>query len=261
MFSFSELNELQVIVFGLILLRMIAFVFSAAIFSSQSVPVPFRILFAMVLTIVVFPIVATNEALVKIEELTSQIIYLAAVEVVIGLCIGFVTRLFFFTVSMTGELMAISIGIGQGQIFNPMLGSTSNPLEQFIVFLGTIFYFMINGHHYLIQGLINSFQMASIARTAISTDALMAIVYMAQKFLIIGVQISAPVLVSMLVIQLGTGLVSRAVPQINFLTTSVGISIGLGFFILMISLPLFFNSINNLVAVTTGDLFSFIKGL
>ena len=261
MFSFSELNEIQVIAFGLILLRMTAFVFSAAIFSSQSVPVPFRILFAMVLSIVVFPIVATSVALVQIEQLTSQIIYLAAVEIVIGLCIGFVTRLFFFTISMAGELMAISIGIGQGQIFNPMLGSTSNPLEQFIVFLGTIFYFMINGHHYLVQGLVDSFQMASIARTAISTEALMAIVFMAQKFFVIGVQISAPVLVSMLVIQLGTGLVSRAVPQINFLTTSVGISIGLGFVVLMVSLPLFLNSIQNLVDITTGDLFSFIKGI
>ena len=87
----------------------------------------------------------------------------------------------------------------------------------------------------------------------------MAIVAMTQKFLVIGIQISAPVLVSMLVIQLGTGLLSRAVPQINFLTTSVAISIGLGFFILMISLPLMFSSMNGLMHTTVNDLFLFIR--
>lgn len=259
MFSFSELNELQVIAFGLILLRMLAFVFSAAVFNSPSVPVPFRILFSLVLTIVIFPLVTPSTVLVQLETMTSQLIYLASMEVIIGLCIGFVTRLFFFTISMAGELIAISIGVGQGQIFNPMLGSTSNPLEQFIVFLGTIFYLMINGHHFLIQALVDSYTTASIIRTSIAPEALMAIVNLTQKFLIIGIQISAPVLVSMLVIQLGTGLLSRAVPQINFLTTSVAISIGLGFFILMISLPLILGSMNGLMNTTVNDLFLFIK--
>lgn len=259
MFSFSELNELQVIAFGLILLRMLAFVFSAAVFNSPSVPVPFRILFSLVLTIVLFPLVATNTVMAELSTLSSQLIYLAAMEVMIGLCIGFVTRLFFFTISMAGELIAISIGIGQGQIFNPMIGSVSNPLEQFMVFLGTILYLMLNGHHYLIQGLVDSYTTASIVKMSISSEALSSIVYLTQKFLIIGIQIAAPVLISMLVIQLGTGLLSRAVPQINFLTTSVAISIGLGFFILMISLPLIFSSMNNLMNVTANDLFIFIR--
>lgn len=259
MFSFSELNELQVIAFGLILLRMLAFVFSAAVFNSPSVPVPFRILFSLVLTIVIFPLVTPNTVLVQLEALTSQLIYLAAMEVIIGLCIGFVTRLFFFTISMAGELIAISIGVGQGQIFNPMLGSSSNPLEQFIVFLGTILYLMMNGHHLLIQGLVDSYTTATIVKMSIAPEAFSSIVLLTQKFLIIGIQISAPVLVSMLVIQLGTGLLSRAVPQINFLTTSVAISIGLGFFILMISLPLVLSSMNNLMGVTANDLFAFIK--
>lgn len=259
MISFSELNELQVIAFGLILLRMLAFVFSAAVFNSPSVPVPFRILFSLVLTIVVFPLVTPSEVLVQLDALKDQLIYLATMELIIGLCIGFVTRLFFFTISMGGELIAISIGVGQGQIFNPMLGSSSNPLEQFVVFLGTIFYLMMNGHHYLIQGLVDSYTSATIVKTSISAEALSSFVFLTQKFLIIGIQISAPVLISMLVIQLGTGLLSRAVPQINFLTTSVAISIGMGFFILMISLPLIFSSMNSLIGISTTDLFAFIK--
>ena len=68
MFSFSELNELQVIAFGLILLRMLAFVFSAAVFNSPSVPVSFRVLFSLVLTIVIFPLVTPSNVLVQLPS-------------------------------------------------------------------------------------------------------------------------------------------------------------------------------------------------
>ncbi len=261
MFSFTELNEIQIIAFGLIFLRMIAFVFSAAVFNSPSVPVSLRILFSLVLSVLMFPIVAKPESLVGLSEMRESIIYLASVELIVGLLIGFVTRLFFFTISMAGELIALSIGIGQAQIFNPMLGSMSNPMEQFITFLATIFYLMINGHHYLIQGLVDSFVYADLLKMQFTTQNFSDFVFLIQKFLTIGLQISAPIVISMLVIQLGTGLVSRAVPQINFLTTSVAISIAAGGLILLMGMPLFLQSVGQLAQISKTDLFAFIKGI
>lgn len=259
MFSFTELNEIQVIAFGLIFMRMIAFVFSAAIFNSPTIPVFMRILFALLLGIVLFPIVATSESLAGLSEMKEQIIYLASIEIVLGLIIGFVTRMFFFTITMAGELIAISVGIGQGQIFNPMLGSMSNPLEQFITFLATLLYLMIDGHHQLIHALANSFSYAGLLKTQLSVQNLSDFVFLTQKFLTIGLQIAAPIIISMLVIQLGTGLVSRAVPQINFLTTSVAISLAAGAFVLILGLPMLLQSVGALAQIANVDLFSFIK--
>lgn len=61
MFSFSQLNEVQILLFALILLRMSAFVVSAAIFNVGTISAPLKILISLVLTIVVFQSVATNE--------------------------------------------------------------------------------------------------------------------------------------------------------------------------------------------------------
>ncbi len=259
MFSISQLNEIQILVFALILLRMTAFVFSAAVLSSPSFPIPAKILFSVVLAMLMFQTVATNSIIAQISEQQDEILLLAIMEVLIGLCLGFLTRIFFFAISMAGELISLSMGLGQAQMFNPMMGNMGNALEQFLVFLSTLLYFSINGHHSLIYGLTESFQTIQLARTSMNTDSFLSVVYLAQKFFIIGIQMAAPVLISMIVVQVGVGLLSRAVPQINVLTTTASITVALGFIIFFISLPLILFQMTGIIDLTNIEFFNFVK--
>ncbi len=259
MFSLSQLNEIQILVFALILLRMTAFVFSAAVLSSPSFPIPAKILFCVVLTMLLFKAIATNKMIAQISTQQDQILILAIMEVLIGLCLGFLTRIYFFALSMAGELISVSMGLGQAQMFNPMMGNMGNAIEQFLVFLATLLYFAINGHHHLIHGLTESFQTVEIARLSMETKGFASIVYLAQNFFVIGIQIAAPVIISMIVVQVGVGLLSRAVPQINVLTTTSAITIGLGFVVLFISLPLILFQLTGIIDLTNIEFFNFIK--
>jgi len=259
MFSLSQLNEIQILVFALILLRMTAFVFSAAVFSSPSFPVPAKILFCVVFAMLLFKSVATNKIIAQISQQQDQILILAIMEVLIGLCLGFLTRIYFFAISMAGELISVSMGLGQAQMFNPMMGNMGNAIEQFLVFLATLLYFAINGHHNLIYGLTESFKTVEIARLSMNTEGFVSVVYLAQKFFVIGIQIAAPVLISMIVVQVGVGLLSRAVPQINVLTTTASITVALGFIILFISLPLILFQLTGIIDLTNIEFFSFVK--
>jgi flagellar biosynthesis protein FliR len=259
MFSISQLNEIQILVFALILLRMTAFVFSAAVLSSPSFPIPAKILFSVVFTMLMFKSVATNQLIAKVSDQQNQIILLSVMEVLIGLCLGFLTRVYFFAISMAGELISVSMGLGQAQMFNPMMGNMGNAIEQFLVFLATLLYFAINGHHNLIYGLTESFKTVEVARLTLNTDAFASVVYLTQKFFVIGIQIAAPVLISMVVVQVGVGLLSRAVPQINVLTTTASITVALGFVILFISLPLIVFQLTGIIDLTNIEFFRFVK--
>ena len=259
MFSVSQLNEIQIIVFGLIMLRMTAFVFSAAILNSPTIPTICKVLFAVVLTMMVYKPVATNILLARVNDLSGELIQLAIFELLIGVSLGFLTRLFFFAVSMAGELISVAMGLGQGQLFNPMMGNMGSALEQFFTVLSTLLYFGINVHHYLIQGLVQSFQTIEVARLTLNAAVYGSTTLLAQEFFIIGIKMAAPVLISMAVIQVGIGLLSRAVPQINVLSTSASITIALGFLILFISLPLMVFQITGVLDITSLELFKFIK--
>ena len=259
MFSVSQLNEIQILVFALILLRMTGFIFSAAIFNSPSISVVVKVLMSVALTMLLFNSVASKEVLVRISNNQNSILIFAFMEILIGISIGFLTRIFFFTVSMAGELISISMGLGQAQMFNPLVGNMGNALEQFLVFLATLLYFALNGHHYLIHGLTQSFQVIGLGKAALATDGYAAVVYLARDFFALGIKIAAPVLIAMMVVQVGVGLLSRAVPQINVLTTTSSVTAVLGFIVLFISLPLMVFQMTGLIDLTMLELFKFIK--
>lgn len=261
MFAVSQLNEIQLIVFGLIMMRMIAFVFSAAIFSSPSFPVNAKILFSIVLTMMVYTPVADNKLIAHVSELQHQIILLSFFEIVTGLCMGFLTRLFFFAISMAGEMMSIALGLGQAQIFNPLMGSQGNALEQFLVMFATLVFFAINGHHIIIQGLIQSFSTISIAGINFNIVEFKNIVLSGQEIFVIAIQMSAPIVISMLIVQVGIGLLSRAVPHINVLSTASSVSALVGIILLFICLPLMSTQMSGAVEETSVQFFRFVKGM
>ncbi|MEQ1722420.1 MAG: flagellar biosynthetic protein FliR [Pseudobdellovibrio sp.] len=261
MFSFSQLNEVQILVFALILLRMSAFVVSAAIFSTQNISAPLKILISLVFTIVVYNTVATNAALVRMSESQNDLLLLAGCEVVIGLMLGFMTRLFFFAITMAGELVSISMGLGQAQMFNPMIGSMSNSMEQFYSVIATLVFLALNGHHLMIMGVVESFVTSPVALMSLQYSSFAEVVLKMQSFFIIGIKISAPVLISMIIVQLGIALLSRVVPQINVMVTSASVTILVGFFIMFISLPLLVMQMSGLLDFSMGEFFKFIKAI
>lgn len=259
MLELSKLNEIQLIVFGLVLIRMTSFVVSAAIFSSPSINSPLKILFSLALSMLIYNRVAVPETIVRISEIQNEIMLLALFEAVMGLILGFLTRLFFFSISMAGEMISVALGLGQSQLFNPLLGSQGNAIEQFLMLITTLVFFTIDGHHMLIQGLMQSFNIIPLARLSINLNEFKNVVLMAQDLFIVAIKVSAPIVISMLVVQFGVGLLGRAVPQVNVLTTSMAITVFLGMFILIISLPLMIQHMDGVLEVTTYNFFNFIK--
>lgn len=261
MINFSQLNEVQILIFALILLRMSSFVVSAAIFNSPFISVPLKILISLVLTIAIFNPISTNEIIAGIKELENQILLLAAQEVIIGLVLGFMTRLFFFVVAMAGELVSLAMGLGQAQVFNPMMGSMGNAVEQFYSIIATLLFLAFNGHHLMISGLVESFTAVPLTQIGLEFVTFGEVVQRIQSFLALAIKISAPVLISMMVIQLGMALLNRVVPQINVIFTSVSITSLLGFFILFISLPLLAMQLGTSVEFSMSEFFKFLKAI
>ncbi len=259
MFSFSQLNEIQILMFGLILLRMSAFVVSAAIFSTSNIPAQLKILASVVFTIVIFNPIATNEAMVRLSESQADLLMLAGREVLVGLVLGFVTRLFFFAVSMAGEIVSISTGLGQAQIYNPIMGSMSNAMEQFYSIIATLVFLSMNGHHTVILGIVESFSSTPVAELSFGYSSFAELVMKIQSFFIIGIKISAPVLVSMMIIQLGMALLSRVVPQINVMVTSASVTVLIGFLIMFVSLPLLVMQMSGVVDFSMNEFFKFLR--
>lgn len=256
---FYKLTELQMIMFGLILLRMIAFVVSSAVIGSPNVSAQVKILLSLVFVVLIYPTVKVSPE--DLAVMADNLILLAARELLIGLTLGFLTRLFFFTVGMTGELVSVSIGLGAAQMFNPMMGSNSNTIEQFYNTLATLIFFAINGHHLLITGIAQSYELIPIAQMKLNLGPYAEIATFAQGMMMMGIKMSAPILAAILVTNIAMGLLGKAVPQINVLVTSMPVTLMIGFVLMFICIPLIVVEMNGVVDVTHEKMMMVMKAL
>lgn len=247
------------IVFGLILLRMIAFVISSAVLGSPNISAPLKLLLSIVLCVLIYPTVHVVPA--DLASVTDNLILLSARELMIGVTLGFLTRLFFFTIGMTGELVSISIGLGAAQIFNPLMGNNSNTIEQFYNTLATLIFFAINGHHLLISGIAQSYELIPLAQMKLSVGPYAEIATFAQDMMLMGIKMCAPILAAILVTNLAMGVLGKAVPQINVLVTSLPVTLMLGFVLMFLCIPLIVVEMNGVLDITHTKLMLVMKAL
>lgn len=253
------MTEAQILLFALILLRMIAFVVSSAIFGSPTVSTPVKVLLSIVLSLLIFPAVKVGN--VNYDLISNEIIGLAVRELVVGLALGFLTRLFFFVVTMTGDLVSMSVGLSASQMYNPMLGSHGNTIDQFYSTLGTLVFLAINGHHMLLSSIVQSYDLLPVSSLSLNVGVFAEMAAYGQSVFIMAIKMCAPVLVTILLVNLAMGILGRAVPQINVLVTSMPVTIMLGMTVVFICLPLLVVEMNGVVEVTASKLLAVMKHL
>ena len=259
-------NETEILAFALVLLRVSAFTFAWPIFSMYSVPGHMKVLFALLVAMVIFPVI--NRSGLDAKALTQEVVWLAGKEVLTGLCLGFMTRLFFFAISVGGNLIATSSGLANGQLFNPALGATTTTVEQFYGALGTLLFLSLNGHHFFLMGLVESFD--AIPLTLGGTE-FAGFNHMIGKFgdsglilhrvVEVGIKISAPVLVAIFVLNVVMGIVSRAVPQVNVLITSMSVNFMAALIVMLLAIPALILELDHEMVAFAEELFKFMKAM
>lgn len=262
MLPMMKFNEAEILAFALVLLRISAFTFTWPVFSVFSVPPQVKVLLSVLIAMLVFPTV--SRVGLDMQKLGPDIAWLASKEVLTGLCLGFMTRLFFFAVSVGGNLIATSTGLANGQLFNPSLNATTTTVEQFYAALATLLFLALNGHHFFLTGLAQSFDAIplSLAGTdfAVMTGKFKDSGLILQSVVVAGIKISAPVLIAMFLMNIVMGIVSRAVPQINVLITSMSVNFLAAILVMFLAVPALVLELDHQIVDFAEQLFKFMKG-
>lgn len=259
MLPLYQFSEIQALAFVLILLRISTFIVIWPVFSSYSVPAYAKTLMALVISMVVFPIVGWQHLSASFGSM--EIVWLAGREIFIGLALGFITRLFFYAVSVGGELISLAMGLSSAQMFNPSLNSSGSSIEQFENILASLIFLAINGHHLFLSGLFKSFEAVPLSLGAVQFFNPQYLGTIVQAVVVAGLKLSAPVMISVLFLNIAMGIAGRAVPQMNVLVMSLPVTILAGFAILLVALPLYFDQTSEVLNSMTEYLFGALKAL
>ncbi|ULQ45652.1 flagellar biosynthetic protein FliR [Flagellatimonas centrodinii] len=192
-------------------LRVSAFVATAPVLGGRTVPGRVRLLLAVVLT----PILAAVLPPVATPEMFSSDWWLAVVfNVGVGLLLGTLLQLLFESLMLASELISATAGLSFAQVNDPLRGTASPVLGSLLMAFASLLFLALDGHHALIRVLAYSYAVVPVSGPY-QAPPWMALLGLMVPMLEAGLSLALPVLASLLVVQLGFGLVSRAAPALN----------------------------------------------
>lgn len=198
------------------------------------VPPRIRLSLALVVSLALWPVVAGGLPALP-ENLGSMVGWIIR-EVIVGLMIGALLRSFLTALSTAGEIVSLQTTLGFAQTANPMQAQPGTTISAFLMLLGTTLIFATNTHHLFIAGLVGSYELIAPARPLVTGDfTSMAVKTLGDSFML-GVQLSAPVLVFALIFNLASGLVGRVMPSFQIFFAAAPLSVILGLSVFALSL-------------------------
>ncbi|HEY0600760.1 flagellar biosynthetic protein FliR [Brevundimonas sp.] len=218
------------------------------------VPPRIRLSLALVVSLALWPVVSGS--LPGLPATLGGMAGWIIREVIVGLAIGALLRSFLTVLATAGEVVALQTTLAFAQTANPMQASPGSTISAFLMLLGTTLIFATNTHHLFIAGLVGSYELIAPARPLVTGDfASLAIRTLGDAFML-GIQLSAPVLVFAIIFNLASGLVGRVMPafQVYFAAAPLSIILGLSIFALSLGVmgTVFIDRYRALANVFTG---------
>lgn len=226
-------------------LRIGAMFSAAPVFGARMVPVKVRIALALVLALMMAPMVAQD--MVPVAPFSAQGLAISVQQILIGLAMGFTLQLVFAAIIVAAQSIAMSMGLGFANAVDPQNGVQVPVVAQYFLTLATLIFLALNGHLLLVQLLVDSFETLPVGEAGLTPADFWALVSWGGRMFAGAVAIALTAMTSLLLVNLAFGVMSRAAPQLNIFGVGFPVMMGMGFIIIMLSLPGITPHVSNLM--------------
>jgi flagellar biosynthetic protein FliR len=230
--------------FLLIAVRALAIIETAPLLSSEANPQIARIALAGFSAFCVFPTAVSSSWVSQLGYVNASpfglgFVFLIAGEAVIGIITGFFITIVFAAFSTAGQFFSLQMGFGASETFDP-LAQIENPLlGSFLNLVAMLVFLTINGFSNLfLGGFERSIQTINIVTLVQGREHVIKMLLGALTALFLdAIIISMPILGTLFLVSLSTGLIAKAAPQINLLSEGFPISIIVAFILIIATMP------------------------
>jgi flagellar biosynthetic protein FliR len=221
----------QVYAAGLIFARVGAIIMLLPGIGDTSVPPRVRLAFAFLMALMLMPLVARG---MPVPATVSGVSGAVFKEILIGLMIGGILRIFVSSLTTTGEIISIQTTLSFAQTAAPGQAAPSTTLGAFLALIGVTLIMATDLHHMFLTAIVRSYSLFPFGRDVpVADSAQLAVQTVAGSFRL-GLQLAAPVVVFSIVFNIAAGLVGRVMPQFQvfFVATPLIVLLGLSIFAL-----------------------------
>ena len=215
------------------LFRFSSFFMLAPVIGSQLVPKRIRLLISLVVTFVLAPHLPAMPA---IDAVSLDAIILIIQQVLIGVAMALILQVLIQMFIMTGQMIAMQMGLGFASMVDPTNGISVTVVSQFHLMLATLLFVTMDGHLAMIEVMAESFVILPIGGGFISDNALWSMMGWISWMFAGGLLMALPAVTSLMLVNASLGVITRAAPQFNIMTVGFPFMVILGLCILWVSM-------------------------
>jgi flagellar biosynthesis protein FliR len=230
----SHFGEHQLAGFMLVLARIGPLFLLAPLFSSRMFPARVRGVAAVALAIGLAPL-ALHGQRVPLDVFALGGLLLK--EILIGTAFSFAIAALFAAVTVAGSFLDLMVGFSFGSLVDPLSGTRDTVLAQLYSMVGVMVFIAIGGDGWLVKGIARTYKLVPLAKMPSLGSLVGGADHAFATIFLSALELAAPVMIAVIIADVGFGVVSRVVPQMNVFAVGFPAKIIIGFLVIGASLP------------------------
>ncbi len=212
------------------MLRISAMMITAPIFTLNAFNLRLRILLAMCLTWLVYPL----HQWPSLDPVSAAGLPEVFNQIAIGAIMGLILQIVTAAVVVAGQAIAASMGLSMANMLDPNMGNVP-VVSQLLIVMSSLIFVGFGGHAMLLGLIVDSFDALPIGQSVLQATVFTRLIQWSSMVFLGAILIALPIMASLLFINIGMGVVTRAAPSLNIFSVGFPAMIMTGFLILIMS--------------------------
>lgn len=197
---------------------------------SNAIPMRLKAVLVLVITIVLYPV----RGVMTVDFGSWQWAGVFVSEAVIGLMLGLAANFMMEAPMMAGQFLGVQMGYSLATLFDPQTQADTPVLGEFHRLAALLIFLQLDVHHWLIRAVVRSFAYLPPVAGFTNYRAVAGLLHAAGGIFLAAVQIAAPVLIAMIIIDVALGFLAKASPQLPVLFIGLAAKNLLGLALLLV---------------------------
>lgn len=220
----------------LVLARVVSIFVTMPFLGSVTIPIQVKIGVAAAISLAMFPVAAPDTITTALSF--YQLSAVALGELMIGLSMGLLARLFLVAIDLGSEAIGFQMGYGIVTAVDPSTQAQSSLISQFQGVIAVLMILATNTHHFFFLALGESFRRIPLMGFGPTNDLWNLFLETSGQIFVLALKFAAPTMVVLMLTNVALGIVARTVPQMNIFMVGLTVQIVMGFTILFVSVSM-----------------------
>ncbi|WP_396623514.1 flagellar biosynthetic protein FliR [Luteitalea sp.] len=220
-----------ILVFAIALIRPSLIVMATPLYGGTYAPSMAKIGLVLVLGAFLAPVIGVPRTMDS-----GMLLAVMVREALIGLALAMTVRLLQAGAELGGYLTGFQMGLSYAALIDPQSGVRNNILAALYGSIAVVIFLITNAHHDLLRALAASYEALPIGGGAVAPGLAEMTASLFGLMFTLGVRLAAPIVVTLLLVEVSLGVMARVAPTLNLMVTAAPVRLLIGWMALALTL-------------------------